>query len=171
MAKYSKKIVEKICSLIKSDSYTIAEICKKVGISESTYYEWRLKKSEFSESIKKAENEFTQDILVECKRSLRKLITGYTAQERHTIMVDSKEIDKKTGKPKPKIKEQKVVDKHFQPNLGAIIHFQTNQDPDNWKNKHSTEVTGKDGKDLIPPARILTKKEAVEYLKQLENEC
>lgn len=170
MAKYSKKIVEEICSLVKADSYTIAEICKMVGISKSGYYKWLEDKVEFLDAIKKAEDEFRQDMLVECKRSLRKLITGYTAQERHTIMVDSKEIDEKTGKPKPKIKEQKVVEKCFQPNLGAIIHFQTNQDPDNWKNKHSTEVTGKDGKDLIP-ARILTKKEVAEYLKQLEDEC
>lgn len=170
MAKYSKKIVDAICSLIKADSYTIAEICKNVGISKDTYYSWLKAKPDFSDAIKRAESEFTQDILVECKRSLRKLITGYTAQERHTIMVDSKEIDEKTGKPKPKIKEQKVVDKHFQPNLGAIIHFQTNQDPDNWKNKHSTEITGKDGKDLIP-ARNLTKKEAQELLKELDDEC
>lgn len=33
------------------------------------------------------------------------------------------------------------------------------------------EHTGKDGKDLIPPARILTKEEAAEYLKGLEYEC
>lgn len=33
-----------------------------------------------------------------------------------------------------------------------------------------TEVTGKDGKPLIPPARILTKKEAKELLNKLEDE-
>lgn len=33
-----------------------------------------------------------------------------------------------------------------------------------------TELTGKDGKPLIPPARILTKKEAKELLDKLENE-
>lgn len=32
------------------------------------------------------------------------------------------------------------------------------------------EVTGKDGKDLVP-ARILTKEEAAKYLKELEDEC
>lgn len=170
MAKYNKKIVEEICSLIKEDSYTIAEICQRVGIVKDTYYNWLKTKSDFSDAIKKAESEFTQDILVECKRSLRKLITGYTVQEKKTTMVDSKEKDA-NGKAKPKIKEQTIVEKHVQPSLGAIIHFQTNQDPDNWKNKHSTEVTGKDGKDLIPPARILTKEEAAEYLKKLEDEC
>ena len=148
MTKYNKKIVDEICSLIKEDSYTITEICKKVGIVTDTYYDWLNKKSDFSDSIKKAENEFKENILIECNRSLRKLITGYMAQEKKVITVDSGKKDDR-GRPIPKIKEQTIVDKHIQPNLGAIIHFQTNQDPDNWKNKHSTEVTGKDGKDLF----------------------
>jgi poly(A) polymerase Pap1 len=33
-----------------------------------------------------------------------------------------------------------------------------------------TELTGKDGKPLIPPARILTKEEAKDFLNKLENE-
>lgn len=148
MAKYNKRIVDAICSHIRADSYTIAEICRMVGISEDTYYTWKKTKPEFSESIKKAEESFKKDILVECKRSLRKLITGYTVQEKKTITVDSGRKDEK-GKPIPKIKEQAIVEKHIQPSLGAIIHYQTNQDPDNWKNKHSTEVTGRDGRDLF----------------------
>jgi hypothetical protein len=39
--------------------------------------------------------------------------------------------------------------KKVAPNLGAIIHYQTNKDPENWKNKQSTELTGKDGRDLF----------------------
>ena len=153
MAKYNKEIVDKICSLIKEDSYTVAEICDAVGIAEDTYYTWKKEKNEFSESIKKAKEEFNKDILVECERSLRKLITGYTVQEKKTTMVDSKGKDA-NGKAKLKIKEQTIIDKHIPPNLGAIIHYQTNQDPDNWKNKHSTELTGKDGKDLVPILNI-----------------
>jgi hypothetical protein len=148
MAKYNKKIVEKICDLIKSDSYTVSEICQIVGLSKDTYYRWIKEKSDFSDTIKKAEDEFRKDTLVECEKSLVKLIKGYTTQEKKTITVDSGKKDV-NGRPIPKIKEQTIVDKHIQPNLGAIIHFQTNQDSDNWKNKHSTEVTGKDGKDLF----------------------
>ncbi len=169
MAKYSKKLVDEICSLIKEDSYTIAEICKNVGIAKSTYYKWIEDKADFSDAIKKAESEFKENMLVECKKSLRKLITGYTVKEKKTVMVDSRKTDD-NGNPIPQIKEQTITEKHIQPNLGAIIHFQTNQDPDNWKNKHLTEVTGKDGKELIP-ARVLTKKEAAEFMAKLENEC
>ncbi len=169
MARYSKKIVNDICSLIKKDSYTIPEICKEVGISESTYHDWKSKKAEFSEAIKEAQDKFDKDMLTECNRSLVKLIKGYSVKEKKTITIDSGRKDEK-GKPIPKIKEQTLVDKHIQPSLGAIIHFQTNRDPENWKNKHSTEVTGKDGKDLVP-ARILSKKEAAKFMKNIEDEC
>lgn len=148
MAKYSKKLVERITELIRSDSYTIAEICQIVGLSKDTYYRWLKEKSDFSDTIKRAEEEFTQDVLVECKKSLRKLITGYTVDEVKTIYQNSKD-------DKPKIKEKTIIKKHFQPSLGAIIHFQTNNDPENWRNKQNVEVTGKNGKDLVPEPIVI----------------
>lgn len=168
MAKYSKSIVRKIASLIKADSYTIAEICQRVGISESTYYEWQKTKPEFSENIKNAEEARMQVFVAEAKKSLLKMIQGYTVYEKKTITVDSGKKDTE-GKTMPKIKEQSILEKHFQPNVAAVIFALTNGDPDNWKNRQNSEVTGKGGKDLIPP-RVLSPKEIKEYLNQLENE-
>lgn len=74
MAKYNKKIVEKIANLIREDSYPIAEICEKVNISKETYYDWLKTKPDFSDAIKKAEDDFNSLIVVEAKRSLVKLI-------------------------------------------------------------------------------------------------
>ena len=71
-----------------------------------------------------------------------KLIIGYEYEESKTVVVND-------GSNNPKIKEKSTTKKHVSPNLGAVIHFQTNKDPDNWKNKQSTELTGKDGKDLM----------------------
>lgn len=162
MAKYSKKMVDNICYLLKSDSYTIAEVCRLVGIAERTFYEWQSKNAEFADAIKTAKDDFSKTILCECEKSLIKLIKGYDYEERKTVMVDD-------NKGKPKIKEQTVTKKHIAPSLGAIIHYQTNKDPGTWKNKQSMEVTGKDGKDLVP-ARVLSKKEAQELLNSLEKE-
>lgn len=147
MAKYNKKIVARICELMSKDSYTIAEICQQVGIVESTYYEWLKKKSDFSEAIKKAQDKFVLDMLVECNRSLVKLIKGYTAEETRVVYVDSKTKEKDEHgedviKSKPKIKEQVTTKKHIAPSLGAIIHFQTNRDPDNWKNRQENKLSG-----------------------------
>lgn len=140
MARYSKKIVEDICKLVKSDSYTIAEICKMVGISERTYYDWQSKNAEFADAIKKAQYQFNEDMLSECKKSLVKLIRGYTVQEKKTVTADTGKKDE-NDKPIVRVKEHSVVEKHFAPSLGAIIHFQTNRDPDNWKNRQDSNVS------------------------------
>jgi hypothetical protein len=140
MAKYNKKIVEKICNLINSDSYTISEICKIANISEDTYHTWKKEKSDFSESIKKAENDRIQYFVKEAKKSLIKKIQGYTVQEKHIVMVGSGKYDE-NGNEKSKIKEQKVIDKYFQPDTGAIIFTLTNGDPVNWKNYKNTDLT------------------------------
>lgn len=163
MAKHNKRIVNKICDLYKKGHYTIAEICVSVGISERSFYQWQADVAEFAENIQKAKDEYIAKKLVDCEKSLDRLINGYEYEEKKTVTVASSE-------GKPKIKEQTITKKFIAPNLGAIIHFQTNKDPQNWKNRQNTEVTGKDGKDLIP-ARVLTQKEAQEFLSQLEDEC
>jgi hypothetical protein len=148
MAKYNKKTVDDICSLIRSDSYTIREICSQTGISVETFYEWQKTKPEFSEHIKKAKCEFDNFIASEAKRSLVKLIQGYTVQEKKTVTVDTGKKDD-DGKPIVRIKEHSVTDKHYQPVAAAVIFALTNRDPENWKNRQTSEHTGKDGKDLF----------------------
>lgn len=141
MAKYSKMIVEKICSLIQADSYTIPEICRLVGISESTFHEWKASKPEFSESIKKARAAFFELLSVEAKKSLMKKVKGYEVEETKTVYVDSGQKNK-DGRTVPRVKEQTKVTKHIQPDTAAIIFTLTNTDPDHWKNRQSSDVNG-----------------------------
>lgn len=148
MAKYNKKIVKNICSLIKRDSYTIAEICALVGISKETYYKWIGNKPDFADAIKNAKGEYDEFIAAEAKKSLLKKIQGYTVQEKKVVMVEGKDKDE-TGKYKPKIKEQTIIDRHYQPDTAAIIFTLTNKVPEEYQNKYNTELTGKNGKDLI----------------------
>ncbi len=153
MAKYGKSIVKEIVELIKSDTFTIAEICQRVGITHTTFHDWMNEHEEFAIAVRDAKEARMQFFVAEARKSLLKKIQGYTVQEKHTTHVDTgkKEIDPETGKKKSiiKIKEQKTVDKHFQPDTAAIIFTLTNGDPETWKNKQSTEVTGKDGKELF----------------------
>lgn len=144
MAKYNKKIVERICSLIEKDSYTVAEICNQVGISERTYYDWMSKNAEFADAIKKAQDKFNELILSEAKKSLLKLIRGYTVQEKRTVTADTGKKDD-DGKPIVRVKEHTVVDKHFQPVTAAVIFALTNRDPDNWKNRQENKLSGEIG--------------------------
>lgn len=136
MAKYSKEIVEEITDLIKSDSYTVTEICKRVGIADCTYFEWQKEKPDFSEKIKKAKKERRKMYAVEAEKSLLKKIRGYEVVETKTVN-------------RQKSTEITTITKHILPDTAAIIFALTNQDPENWKNKQYNEHTGKDGDDLF----------------------
>lgn len=147
MAKYSKKMVERIVGLIKSDTYTIAEICRQVGINTKTYHQWINEREEFALAVEEAREERMQMMVLEAKKSLMRKIKGYDVTETKTVAIPGK-VDE-NGNTTPKIKEQTTTKKHIQPDTAAIIFTLTNGDPEHWRNRQTTEVTGKDGKDLF----------------------
>lgn len=148
MAKYSKKMVNQIVELIKSDTYTTAEICQMVGITPKTYCQWINKKEKFKEAVEAAKDERMQKFVVEAKKSLLKKIQGYEVTETKVVTIPGKKKDAR-GNPLPIIKEQTNTKKHVQPDTAAIIFTLTNGEPEQWRNRQYTEVTGKDGKDLF----------------------
>lgn len=148
MAKYSKKTVGAIVALVKSDTYTVAEICRQVGIAQRTYYKWLEDFPDFADEVEQAKAERMQAMVIEAKKSLMKKIQGYDVTETKVVTIPGKQKDEK-GNPKPIIKEQTTTKKHIQPDTAAIIFTLTNGDPEHWRNRQSTEVTGKDGKDLF----------------------
>ena len=148
MAKFSKKTVDMIVGLVKSDTYTIAEICRQVGITPKTYHQWVNDYPDFADAIEQAKAERMQAMVIEAKKSLMKKIQGYDVNETKVVTIPGKQKDEK-GNPKPIIKEQTTTKKHIQPDTAAIIFTLTNGDPEHWRNRQSTEVTGKDGKDLF----------------------
>ena len=158
MAKYSKKLVNKICNLIKSDSYTIDAICSISGISRSTYHEWKNTKPDFSDKIRDAEEDRLKYFAVEAKKSLLKKIQGFTFIEKKTVLFNS-------GKT-----EEITTEKYFQPDTPAIIFALVNTESETWKNKINNEVTGKDGKDLIQSVDLskLSDSELSEYHKLIQ---
>jgi len=136
MAKYSRAIVERICKLISMDSYTIAEICEIVGIADRTYYDWQSKNAEFAASIEKAQDKFNEKLIAEAKKSLIRMVQGYTVQEKKTVTVDTGKKDE-NQKPIVRVKEHTVTDKHYQPNSTLIIFTLTNRDPKKWPNNRN----------------------------------
>ena len=102
--KYNVKIVDRICQLIESDTYTVAEICRMVGIHTATYFEWLNTKPEFTERIKKAEEARTAFFVTEAKKSLLKKIQGYTVKEQHIVMAGTGKYDV-NGKEIARVKE------------------------------------------------------------------
>ena len=105
MAKFSKKTVEKIVGLVKSDTYTIAEICRQVGITPKTYHQWVNDYPDFADAIEQAKDERMQMMVIEAKKSLMKKIQGYDVTETKVVTVPGTKKDE-NGNPKPVIKEQ-----------------------------------------------------------------
>nr|DAT47413.1 MAG TPA: terminase small subunit [Caudoviricetes sp.] len=144
MAKYTKKVVEQIVGLIKSDTYTIAEVCQQVGISQATFHRWKDEYEEFRQAIDEAHEARMQYFVQEAKKSLLKKIQGYDVTETRVVTVPTK------GDPsKPTVKEQTTQKKHIQPDTAAIIFTLANGDPTRWRNRQTMEVVGKDGKELF----------------------
>jgi transposase-like protein len=162
MSKYNNEIVAKICQLIESDSYTISEICEHVGINEATFYRWKEKKSDFCEAIKKAGNRFNEAMIVDAKRSLRKLVKGYTYSEEKTVTIPGKK-KVEPGEPQELIKQTTITEKHVPPNTVAIIFTLVNRDPDNWKNRQDTAISGE--MTLISELEKLSDKELESIIK------
>lgn len=148
MKKYTKKIAERILGLIKSDTYTVAEICNMAHISKATFYNWQNENPDFAQAVADAREELRQLLVCEAQKSLLKKIQGYTVDETKVVTVPSREKDK-DGRPKPQIKEQTTTKKHIAPDTAAIIFTLTNREPETWKNRQTNEITGKDGKDLF----------------------
>lgn len=142
MGKYCRKIIDNIVELVKSDTYTINEMCQQVGITQKTWHKWVADYPEFAEAIEQAKEERMQKFVQEAKKSLLKKIRGYDVTETSVTTIPNKDGS-------PKIKEQKTVKKHILPDTAAIIFTLTNGDPEHWKNRQSNEVTGKNGKDLF----------------------
>lgn len=144
MAKYGKKVIEQIVGLIKSDTYTIVEICSQVGISLSTFHRWKDEYEEFRQAVEEAHEARMQYFVQEAKKSLLKKIQGYDVTETKVVTVPTKGDEKK-----PTIKEQTTTKKHIQPDTAAIIFTLANGDPTRWRNRQTMEVVGKDGKELF----------------------
>lgn len=135
MAKFNKKLVEQICKLVSSDSYTVDEICQQVGINRTTYFRWLRENNTFATAIKSAQQRFHENLIAEAKRSLMKKIRGYEAEEVKTV------YGRKDENGGPKIKEQTRIKKHVPPDTTAIIFTLVNRAPEDWKNKQ--ELSGK----------------------------
>ena len=132
MAKYDGKIVNKIYDLLSSDTYTIAEVCEIVGISERCYYDWQKNNAEFAEIIARARFRFDEIIVKEAKNSLRKKVNGYEVEEKKRVF--SNKI----------LKEETIITKHFQPDTDAIKFVLTNKTASEYQNKQSTDIALKD---------------------------
>lgn len=126
----------------------IKRLCEFLDIDFKTYQRWMLK-SNFSDAIKKAQQEFRQETVVELVNTMKKCALGYsvtTSDSKYKAQI-VREYDPKTGKKVKEYTTDKGVkieetrkETHVQPNVGAGIFLLTNLDPENWKNRRDNKT-------------------------------
>ena len=119
--------------LIDFGGATLTDFCKAMGIDDMSYYNW-MKRSEFSEAIKKAKDVFREKLETDIVQSLANAAKGYEYNQTTTEYTDVN--------GKPRIKKQVKKNIRVEPNVGAAIFLLTNIAPERWKNRQNQEVSG-----------------------------
>ncbi|GEO58693.1 hypothetical protein [Companilactobacillus bobalius] len=147
------------------DGLTDEQIAHNIGISTSTLYNWKNKKLEIVESLKKGKTVVDREI----ENALFKRAKGFTATETQykVVPLDDELIDvrrrdyenkwklKHPEASKQEIKDAAIkgvkttrriklglVEKEIPPDTTAAIFWLKNRKPDEWRDKHETELSG-----------------------------
>ncbi len=111
---------------------TDKQIADNLGISKDTFYQYKAKYAEFSDTLKRGKE--VVDIQVE--NALLKRALGYTFEE----VTKEIRLNPKTGKPELMI--TKTVTKEVQPDTTAQIFWLKNRKPAEWRDKKAIEHSG-----------------------------
>ncbi len=128
MAKYND-IKDELLQYIR-DGSTFKEACQACGVSESQFYEWKSKKPDFSEEVKKAHQEGRAKIVPELERALYKRALGYEYTETKTETFPDGNA------------RVTVTKKQMPPDVGALVFALCNLAPGDWRNKVENQVSG-----------------------------
>lgn len=122
---YSPQLLEKICEYARI-GVTEAEICKKIGISSATFYEWKNVHPEMPEALSKAK-ENVDDLVVS---ALWKRAQGYSHPSEKVFL-------SKNGK----VVRVKTIE-HYPPDATSCIFWLKNRRPKEWRDTSKLEFQG-----------------------------
>jgi hypothetical protein len=144
MAKYKDRAPDVLTYI--SQGYSNKEACQKAGISESEFYLWMNTKSDFSESVKKAQRLGDVVRINSVEAALLDVARGYEYEEIKTEY--ESQLNQATGKYEPTIKKQVRTKKRVVANTEAIKFYLSNKAPEEWKNRIDQNTTGNIVSDL-----------------------
>ena len=118
------------------DGYTDKEIAEKLDISQDSFYVYKNKYTEFSDTLK--ETKEIADIKVE--NSLNRNANGYDYEEQTVVM--KKEVIYKDGKRVKEITYPEVITltKHKEAETKAQQFWLQNRKPEKWRNQSQVEL-------------------------------
>ena len=142
-----QEITQKIVKLTQQGIHSVTAICGAVGIDRSTYYRWEHEHEDFKEVVLLAKEHYRSQRLKKANQGLDKLLTGYRYQEKTYEFSYIKDAD---GNETQDFRLSKQVNKFIMPNASTVQFVLRNMDSETYPDTYRQELTGKDGKDLIP---------------------
>lgn len=113
------------------DGYSDIQIAKNIGISCSTFYDWKAKNLDFSEAIKKGR----EPVVVELEDALYKAGIGFEYKEVVEEITRTGE-----GEHAVEVKHRREVTRYAQPNVAALIFALKNLKKQKFKDRPVEEV-------------------------------
>lgn len=162
MAKFSNERIKECADWVRENGLMeyggakLKEFCTHFHIDNKTYYGW-MKKSKFSEAIKKAKEDFKDSIEHDIVVSLAKSAKGYEYEE---VKTEYQNVD-----GKPQVRKQTKTKKHVEPNVGAGIFILSNIAPERWQNTQRQDVAIRTEND----EEEMSREEMLEELRKLED--
>ena len=132
------------------DGLTDEQIANNLGISTSTFYEYKKNYSEFSESLKRGK----EIVDYEVENSLLKRALGYEFEE--------KTYETKWDENQGRFREvlTKKVKKEVVPDTTAQIYWLNNRKPKQWRNKRNDEENNNENLNKVEQLLSKIKEEA-----------
>lgn len=135
---YKKNIEPKLCLVAKyrQSGMNNLEICKLLGISESSFYEYQNKYPDFADATRR-DNE---EAIAEVEYRYYKNCIGYEYKEEQLSQVKETIYNENGRKLKEITKPVKVkLNRIKQPDSSAAKWYLTNRDPNRWKDTQKIE--------------------------------
>lgn len=131
-SKYRSEMIEQARKLATLGA-TDREMADFFEVSESTFYLWKLEHPELSEALKQSKEAADERV----EHSLYRRALGYSHDAVKIVQVGGEVVNA------PYVE-------HYPPDTTAAIFWLKNRRPKEWRDRQ--ELTGADGKDLIPEA-------------------
>ncbi len=124
--KKNEKIKRGICETVKELNPTVRALCRRFGITTRTFYYWKMKDEAFRKAYEEAVQEYLTGLNIDAKKSLAKLVKGFTVTDTKTFYGSDKNGE-------AVIVQVIETKREIPPSVEAVKFALTNLDPSNFE--------------------------------------
>lgn len=117
------------------DGLTDKEMCEKIGITQSTFYDWKNKFPEFSDALKRGK----APVDTKVENQLLKSALGFTVKVKVPFKLKKKITKNGEGTVEEERIEYADQEIYVKPETTAQIYWLSNRRPDKWRRNPTAE--------------------------------